>query len=67
VLSVEPRFGNTGADAFAKDLVPELSKRRQQSSHSPTGRRRQIQRFGEGHEADAQFGEFLQGDDQIDE
>jgi hypothetical protein len=67
MLSVEAGFGNTGADAFAEDLVLELSKHREQARHGPTGRRRQIQRFGKGHEADAQCGEFFQRDDQIDE
>jgi hypothetical protein len=29
MLSVEPGFGDTGADAFAENLVLELSKHRQ--------------------------------------
>jgi hypothetical protein len=29
MLSVEPGFGNTGADSLAKNLVLELSKHRQ--------------------------------------
>ena len=67
MLSLEPRFGNARADTLAENLVLELSKHRQQPRHGPTGRRRQIQRFGKGNEADAQCGEFFQRDDQINE
>ncbi len=66
MLPLQPRFDDSGADAFAEGLVLELSKDRQQSRHGPTGRRSQIQCFGKGNEADAQCGEFLQCDDQID-
>ena len=45
----------------------ELGEHREQPGHGATGRRRQIQRFGERHETDAQFRQFLQRDDQIDE
>src|SRR5271168_2245133 len=55
MLSLEPRLGNARADTLAEDLVFKLSKHRQQPRHGPTGRRRQIQCFGERHESDTQF------------
>ena len=67
VLSVEPGFGNTGADSLAEDFVLELSEVPERSGHGAARRRRQIQRLGERHETDAQRGEFLQSDNQIDE
>ena len=48
-------------------VVLELSEDREQSGHGAARRRRQIQRLGERHETDAQRGEFLKSDNQVDE
>jgi hypothetical protein len=59
MLSLEPRFGNARADTFAENFVFEGREYREKASHGATRRRRQIQRFGERNETNAEFGEFL--------
>jgi len=67
MLSLRPRFGNAGVDSFAENLVLELSKTQTTAPPLPDRSASSIQRFGERYEADAQSGEFLQRNDQINE
>ncbi|MDQ1470677.1 MAG: hypothetical protein QOJ99_2157, partial [Bryobacterales bacterium] len=67
MLALQPRFGNARADTLAEDIVFEGRKHGEQTGHRPARRRRQVQCFGEGYERDAQFRQFLQGYDQIEE
>ena len=59
------RIARTGANPFTEHVVFELGEHRQQPSHGAADRCGQIESFGERYEADAQVGEFLQGNDQI--
>ena len=65
--SLQPRFGNARADSLAQNLMFELREHRKQPGHRAVGCCGQIERFSERYETDAQFGEFLQRHDQIDE
>ena len=58
-FAVLSRMSKSGADAFAKDFSFELREDGQQSGHSATGGRGQIESFGQRHEADAEMLQFL--------
>jgi hypothetical protein len=55
VLSLEPRFGNAGADSFADDLVFKGGEYGQEAGHCAAGRCCQIERFGERYESDTKL------------
>ena len=61
MLSVEPGFGNTGADLLAGGFRARTQRRPKSNPAMarPVGVV-EIQRLGERHETDAQRGEFLQ-------
>ena len=50
-FSILPRMRQAGSSSFPQNLPFELGEDRQQTGHRSTGRRRQIQRFGQGNEA----------------
>ena len=58
---VLPRMGQASPSPFPQNLSFKLSEDRQQSGHGSTGRRGQIQRLGQRHEAHAEMFQFLEG------
>ena len=64
-LAVQSSLRQTGAGSFAKNLPFELGKDRQQSGHSTTGWRGEIQGFSQRHEADAEMLQLLQSGEQV--
>ena len=58
-FTVLPGVSQTGAHPLAQNLAFKLGKYGQQSRHSPTGRRGQVQRFSQRDETDAQVFQFL--------
>jgi hypothetical protein len=62
-----PRFGDTGFDAVAQNVAFELRKDGEHAGERATARRRHIQGFRQGHEADVQRAELLQRADQVEQ
>ena len=52
-------MGQASLGPFPQDFSFELGEDRQQAGHGPSGRRGQIQRFGQRDETDAKMVQFL--------
>ena len=64
-FAVLPGVGQAGASSLPQDLPFELGEDGQQPRHRSTGRRSQVQRLGQRHEAHAEMLQFLKGCQQI--
>ena len=58
-------MGQAGPSSFLQNLPFERGEYGEQASHRSPGRRGQIQRFGQRHEADAEMLQFLKRCQQI--
>ena len=64
-FSALARMGQASSRPFAQDLPFELGEDRQQAGHGATGGCGQIQRLGQGNEADAEVLQFLECRQQV--
>ena len=64
---VLPCVGETGTDAFAKNLAFKLGEDREQAGHGSTSGRGQIERLSEGDETYSEMLKFLERRNQIDD
>jgi hypothetical protein len=67
MFSLQTCFGYACPNSLPEDFVFKGREHREQPGHGAARRRGQIECFRERHESDAQFCQFLKGDDQVDQ